>query len=111
MGDAVKVVFRKYAVFEGRASRSEFWYFQLFNVLVIMAAYFAIFLTMLIPFLTSLLFLALMGWSIVLFLPSLALCVRRLRDAGLAWGWIFLSLVPFGGIVLLVMWCQPSKYP
>jgi uncharacterized membrane protein YhaH (DUF805 family) len=41
--------------------------------------------------------------------PSLSLTVRRLRDAGKPWSWIFISLVPFiGGIWLIVLLAQPT---
>jgi uncharacterized membrane protein YhaH (DUF805 family) len=42
-------------------------------------------------------------------IPSLAMVIRRLRDAGKAWPWIFIGLVPLiGPIWLLVLYCQPS---
>jgi membrane protein len=47
-------------------------------------------------------------------LPSLAIQVRRLRDAGYHWAYIFLHLgLGIGGIVLLILFCQPTKveYP
>ena len=37
LGQSVSSVFKKYAIFSGRASRSEYWYFYLFNVLMSMA--------------------------------------------------------------------------
>jgi uncharacterized membrane protein YhaH (DUF805 family) len=44
--------------------------------------------------------------------PYLAVGVRRLRDAGLPWGLIFIGLVPFiGTIVMIVLWVQPSVKP
>jgi uncharacterized membrane protein YhaH (DUF805 family) len=50
-------------------------------------------------------------WLLGTFLPTLAVQVRRLRDAGYHWAVIFLSLVPFGGIAVLVMCAMPSRYP
>ncbi len=89
LGDAIKVCFQKYAVFSGRANRSEYWYFALFNLL----------LSLLFP-------LA----AIALLLPSLAVCVRRLHDIGKS-GWsIFIALIPVVGFVILLVWvCQPSQ--
>ncbi len=107
MGDAVRVVFAKYAVFEGRATRPEYWWFFLFTFLVTLGAY----ILLLIPYLNILLILALFAWGLGLIVPTLALTVRRLRDAGLHWAWIFISLVPFGGIALIVLLCQPGKHP
>lgn len=41
--------------------------------------------------------------SLVIAVPSLAAMIRRLRDAGRGWGWVFISLVPFVGIILLIV--------
>jgi uncharacterized membrane protein YhaH (DUF805 family) len=49
-------------------------------------------------------------WGIAILVPTLAVGVRRLRDAGYQWGWMFFLLVPFAGIVLLIiLWAQPTK--
>ena len=48
-------------------------------------------------------------YSLATLLPGLAIMIRRLRDAGKAWGWIFISLVPIvGWIIQIVMLCKPS---
>ena len=48
--------------------------------------------------------------AIVLFTPSLAVKVRRLRDAGIHWAFIFLHFVPMvGRFALLVLLAMPSK--
>lgn len=107
MGDAIKVVFSKYATFEGRASRSEYWYWTLFNGLLAVGAL----LALLIPFVGVLLYVALIAWAFCILLPNLAVTVRRLRDAGYHWAWLFLSLIPFGGIALIVLCVMPSKHP
>jgi uncharacterized membrane protein YhaH (DUF805 family) len=113
LGEAVRGVLSRYAAFEGRASRSEFWYWTLFNVLVAVGAYAVLALSLLFGFTAFfgwIAYVALLGWWIAALVPTLAVSVRRLRDAGYPWGLIFLSLVPFGGIVLLVLHCQPSKF-
>jgi uncharacterized membrane protein YhaH (DUF805 family) len=107
MGDAIRAVFSRYAMFEGRATRAEFWYFTLFSALVTIGL---LFLSM-VPILGYLAGLGFFAWGLGILLPTLALSVRRLRDAGLHWAWIFLALLPFGGIALIVLWCQPPKYP
>ena len=48
-------------------------------------------------------------FGLALFLPSLALMVRRLRDAGFHWALIFILFVPLGSIVLLVLFAMPTK--
>jgi len=88
--ESIQICFTKYADFKGTASRSEFWWFRLFTF----AAYelFALF----VPRLAFVVALA-------VFVPSLAVSVRRNHDVGRS-GWFI--LVPFYDIVL---WCLPSK--
>lgn len=105
--DAVGVCVQKYARFDGRASRPEFWYAQLASLIVV----FAVIVVVWIPVVGWLALLALWAFAMASIVPLLAVTVRRLRDAGFHWAWIFLSLAPFGGIALLVMCAQPSKHP
>jgi Predicted membrane protein len=96
-GQSIQTVFRKYAEFNGRASRSEFWWFALFSTLVSLG------LSSIFPGLAG-------AWFFAVLLPSFAVSVRRLRDAGLAWQWLFFILLPFvGAIILIVLYAQPSK--
>ena len=80
-GEAIKSVFSKYATFSGRARRSEFWYFLLFNFLVS-------FVLGLIPFLSVVSGL----WALAVLIPSLAVTVRRFHDIGKS-GWNYLIIV------------------
>src|SRR4029077_1141893 len=100
-GEAIQTVFRKYAEFLGRAGRDEFWWWALFNLLVTAAL--NLFNVIRIgdnAYLGSLL----AGlWSIAVLLPSLAVAVRRLRDAGYSWVYLFFILVPVAGIVVLIV--------
>jgi uncharacterized membrane protein YhaH (DUF805 family) len=76
-GKAIERFFKKYVVFSGRASKSEFWWAQLFLVLVAIAFSFLSGLTnknSFIEFLST-------AWSIAVFIPGLAVAVRRLHDA------------------------------
>ena len=48
-------------------------------------------------------------WFIALILPTIAISVRRLRDMGKKWTWLFISLVPIVGIIwYIVLLCKPS---
>ena len=95
-GQAIGTVFRKYADFNGRASRPEFWWFALFAVIVSLA-------------LGALWDGLSVAWGFAVLLPSLAVSIRRLRDAGFAWPMIFLGLIPLAGIIILiVLWAQRS---
>jgi uncharacterized membrane protein YhaH (DUF805 family) len=107
-GEAIQIVLRKYAEFMGRAGRAEFWWWALFTVLV--ASALNLFDVIGIGDNASLGSLLAGLWGIAILLPTLAVGVRRLRDAGYPWGWMFFLLIPFAGAVLLViLWVQPTK--
>lgn len=113
--EAVKSGLKNYATFSGRATRSEFWWFALFQ-----------FIAILIPAIMSIteansgsfgIFSILQVLiSLGLILPSLALSFRRLHDTNRSAWWLLINLVPLiGGIVLLVFYCLkgtegPNKY-
>ena len=98
-GDSIKTCFSKYADFNGRASRSEFWWFALFNFLV------SLVLGFIFPLLSSV-------YSLAVLLPSLAVGARRLHDINKT-GWLQLIwLIPVLGWILLIYWAvQPSGEP
>lgn len=97
-GTAISTCFSKYATFKGRATRAEFWWFYLFNIII------SVLLTFVpIPFIGIIA-------SLALFIPNLAVTWRRLHDVGKAGGWYFLILIPLiGAIVLLVWYCTKSE--
>lgn len=94
-----KVVFENYANFNGRARRSEYWYFILFNAL------FSLALTIIDNLLGLNFGTAESGvlntiYSLAVFIPSLAVSVRRLHDIGKS-GWLL--LITYGTIILLAV--------
>jgi len=94
---AVQVCLRKYVDFEGRASRSEFWWFALFQFIVLVVA------SMLGRTIYTVVVLALV-------LPSLAVGARRLHDIGKSGWYMLLHLLPLIGILVLIFfWVQPSQ--
>ena len=100
-GDAIAEAFRNMFNYAGRASRSAYWWFALFEVLawvgvLILAVIFA---ALRVPALSVLLYVAAVIGSILVGLP---LTVRRLHDTDRSGFWYLIALVPFGGIVLLV---------
>lgn len=95
-GESIKTCLSKYVTFEGRASRSEFWWFMLFQFLV----------TVVISFVSSMLGgLA----SLALLVPTVAAQARRLHDIGKS-GWLMLiGLIPVLGWIVVIYWSvQPS---
>lgn len=107
--DTVKtVVLEKYCCFEGRARRSEYWYFCLANIVFSFVVTFFFMFIARVSGMPGLYYLSYIV-SFALFLPSLGLAVRRLHDIGKS-GWAYLMLfVPLvGWIILLVWFCQDS---
>ena len=116
MINAYKNFFKGYVDFTGRSTRSEYWWVWLTNILLLIPLYSAYFNAIFSEGSEGA-FLALGSLSIIymifglaLFLPGLALTVRRLRDAGFHWALIFVAFVPFvGSIALLVLLAMPTK--
>lgn len=115
MIQAYKNFFKGYADFTGRSTRSDFWWVWLMNSILFLPLYIFYFQMALKdsretdPILGVAIISLYMILGIVFFTPSLAVKVRRLRDAGLHWAFIFLYFVPMGGIALLVLLAMPSK--
>tara|TARA_Y100000768_G_C23835719_1_gene613624 strand:- start:380 stop:823 length:444 start_codon:yes stop_codon:yes gene_type:complete len=86
--DAIKTCYKNYATFKGRASRSEFWYFWLFNY-----AIYAILI--IIAWNISLKFFWFLGlFFLVNFIPYIAVTARRLHDVNKS-GWFQILPLPF----------------
>lgn len=93
---AVKSCLTQYASFSGRATRPEFWWFFLFQILALVV--------------TSMLGdLAYSIAALLLLLPALAVGARRLHDVGRSGWWQLLTLTGIGYLVLLYWWVQPGK--
>ena len=100
---AVQSVFSQYATFSGRARRSEYWFFVLFNIVV------GGVLSLLGRYLT--LFYILSGlYELAVFIPSLAVLWRRFHDIGKGGGWFFIGLIPLVGWIFVLVWlCRDSQ--
>lgn len=101
---------QNYTNFSGRARRKEYWMFTLINLLIVIA------FEIVIAILGSMSdVLALVGaivylvYALGVFLPSLAVAVRRLHDTDRSGWWLLIALVPLvGSIVLLCFLCFDS---
>ncbi|WP_192771859.1 DUF805 domain-containing protein [Plantactinospora soyae] len=105
---AVRSVLSQYVGFGGRARRAEYWWFFLFSVLVgiVTSILDSVLGTDFEGSSTSGGLLNLIA-SLALFLPSLAVAVRRLHDTDRSGWWILIGLIPLvGAIVLLVFFVQ-----
>jgi len=94
-GQAISVCLSKYATFTGRASRPEFWWFSLFQILISLAA------SMLGEVISGLVALGLL-------VPALAVGARRLHDIGKSGWWQLIMLTVIGLLVLIYWWVQPT---
>jgi len=100
----------KYAVFTGRSRRSQYWFFVLFTFLIGVALFAAgMYVAKITGGPPTLAEYLLDFFSLLIFLPSLAVSVRRLHDIGMNGWWVLLNLVPLVGLVLLVLFCQDSQ--
>ena len=98
-GESISVCFKKYVGFDGRAARSEFWWFALFTFLVSLA------LGIVSQSLSSL-------FSLAVLLPTLAVGSRRLHDTDRSAWFLLLWLVPVIGWIILIVWAiQEGKEP
>ena len=102
--ESVKTCFKKYANFNGRASRSEFWFFVLFYYAVIILS--VVFMTQTESY-GFLVFI--FGFALVSLFPYLAVTVRRLHDINQPGTWVlaaviasFISRVPGLGLVSII---------
>ena len=96
--------------FSGRSRRKEYWYFHLVNaVVMIFLGMFAVAFSdqkkpAMIPF--GLVF----TYAFVVFVPSIAVTIRRLHDIGKSGWWYCIAFVPFiGGLILLVFTLLDSE--
>ena len=120
---SISTCMRKYVTFSGRATRSEFWWFYLFTVLVNLVAtsQASSFVPTLLDgqdmtenessyFLNNFFFIYLSTiTSLILLLPSLAVAVRRLHDVGRSGLWILIAFTVIGIIPLLILYVKDTK--
>lgn len=124
MIQAYKNFFKNYAEFTGRSTRPDFWWVWLGNLILSIPFWIIYFYTV---FLSTVMYsvsdsaseATFMVFGLVaiiyavfylaILVPTLALSVRRLRDAGFHWAFIFLRFAPMGGIALLILHAMPTK--
>ncbi len=103
------LVLKKYAVFSGRSSRKEFWYFSLISFLIAIVLAVADVMT---GTFDAEIGIGLLGgiYVIAILIPGIAVSVRRLHDTDRSGWWLLIAFIPLiGAIVLLVFWAQDSQ--
>ena len=89
-------VLKKYAVFDARARRAEFWTFALVNFVIMLV----------LGFISSLLSGV---YAIAVLLPNIGVGVRRLHDTGRSGWWLLLAPVPLINLVLIYFFVLDSQ--
>lgn len=100
--ESIQICFKKFTEFNGRATRSEFWWWALFVFLL------SLFGQIIGKSLGSL-------FSLVTLLPSIAVATRRLHDIGRSGWWQLVGFIPLIGWAVMVFWCAkdstgPNEY-
>ena len=124
MINAYKNFFKNYAEFTGRSTRPDFWWVWLGNLILSIPFWIIYFYTVFLSIVmdsiddsVSEATFMVLGLVVIIYaifylailVPTLALSVRRLRDAGFHWAFIFLRFAPMGGIALLILHAMPTK--
>ena len=124
MIQAYKNFFKNYAEFTGRSTRPDFWWVWLGNLILSIPFWIIYFYTVFLStvmdsiddsaseaafMVLGLVVIIYAVFFLAILVPTLALSVRRLRDAGFHWAFIFLRFAPMGGIALLILHAMPTK--
>ena len=124
MINAYKNFFKNYAEFTGRSTRPDFWWVWLGNLILSipfwLIYFYIVYLSTVMDSVSDsaseaifmvfgLVAIIYAVFYLAILVPTLALSVRRLRDAGFHWAFIFLRFAPMGGIALLILFAMPTK--
>ncbi|MFI7586398.1 DUF805 domain-containing protein [Spongisporangium articulatum] len=114
--EAVQTVLtQKYADFSGRARRSEYWWFFLFNLIVSIVASIIDRIVGLDGVVGSYGVLQLLV-GLAFLIPGLAVAVRRLHDTGRSGWWVLIAIIPVIGWIVIIVFLaldgepQPNQY-
>lgn len=112
MFDYFKLALNRYAQFSGRSRRSEYWYFQLVQVVI---AFAIVMVGGLLAAASETLFnlsmIAYVIFALAMIIPSIAALVRRLHDTGRSGWYYFIALVPIAGPIVLLVWLASDGTP
>ena len=98
-------VLKNYAEFSGRARRAEYWYFALFNMIIAFALGFVGALAGDEASILGMLY------SLAIFIPAMAVLVRRLHDTNRSGWWFLIVFVPLVGVIVLLVFLVSDSQP
>lgn len=104
--EAVKTaIFQRYADFQGRSRRSEYWYFLLFNFLLSFGGQLLVGIAAaMVPALGGIIGILLLIVSLGLLIPGIAITIRRLHDLDKSGWWILIFLIPLVNLIMMLVW-------
>ena len=112
--ESYKLAWQNFANFKERARCSDYWNFVLSNIIIVFGlSLISAPLMAVVGFFCE---IPLFLYWLAILIPSLSLLVRRLHDVGKEWYFIFLSLIPLVGSIILLVWCAgdgekvPNKF-
>lgn len=103
-------VWKKYAIFGGRARRKEYWFFVLFNII---AVFILAFIDALLGTFSQETGVGLLSgvYSLAVLIPSIAVAVRRLHDTDRVGWWVLIGLIPLIGAIVLIIFFVLDSTP
>jgi len=96
-------MWKNFANFKDRTTVRGYWMAFLFNIIIA-------FVIGIIAGITGLMAISVI-YSLAIFVPALAMLVRRLRDAGKHWACMFVALIPLAGIIILIVFLVKASVP
>lgn len=104
----------KYAQFNGRSTRSEFWYFMLASYLILIVLGLVMGLVAYLTGDTSGIFWVFFGlfciFGLALMIPMIAISIRRLHDSGRSGWWYLACMIPYiGTVIYIVLMCLDTE--
>ena len=90
------VVLERYAQFQGRAGRAEYWWFVLANFIVVLVLNVLGRASTLFSIVSAI-------YGLALLIPGIAVAIRRLHDTNRSGWWILIGLIPLVGFIILIV--------
>jgi len=91
-------VLKKYTVFNGRARRSEYWYFVLFNTIAMVGC------SIIDAIINSEIGIVGLIYALAVLLPNIGVTIRRLHDIGKSGWWQLIVIIPIIGWIFFIIW-------
>ena len=105
------LVWKRFAEFNGRSRRKEYWMFTLFNMLICLLLYIPGLVLVRVNPIGVVFVCIYFLYALAVMIPSLSCYVRRLHDRGKSGWWVFLNFVPLIGAIVVLVWLASDSVP